>query len=251
MVGLLISSSSSSSSSLRDNCRHCWWRGYRPLNTWGPCYDRDRKSRQLKPNLKLLYSCFIVTIHKLIVYGFWDAVFEIHDLHLTFRVQHQTNHVKGIPFMCNSKHELILHSFHIQIQPSRLPRGGGAYTWQGCFRRRPPPPNRGKIPPLRTRGIIDPLTWGVHRGLVVGVFHCRLTGRQFESALYWSTLTSPPSGQWLGIYVQACLGIYRSWATYRRVGHCVPVVGFLLDRTDYVILLYVLALKMVLDADRA
>ena len=83
--------------------------------------------------------------------------------------------------------------FTIQIQPSRLPRGGGPTRGRAVFADdSPPPPNRGKIPPLRTRGIIDPLTWGVHRGLVVGVFHCRLTGRQFESALYWSTLTSPP-----------------------------------------------------------
>ena len=40
-----------------------------------------------------------------------------------------------------------------------------------------PPPNREKIPPLRTRAIIDPPTWGGHRGLVVGVFDCGPTGR--------------------------------------------------------------------------
>ena len=29
-----------------------------------------------------------------------------------------------------------------------------------------------KIPPLRTRGIFDPPSWGGHRSLVVGVFNC-------------------------------------------------------------------------------
>ena len=32
--------------------------------------------------------------------------------------------------------------------------------------------NREKIAPLKTQGIIDPPTWGGHRGLVVGVFEC-------------------------------------------------------------------------------
>ena len=36
----------------------------------------------------------------------------------------------------------------------------------------PPPQYREKIPLLRTRSIIDPLTSGGHRGLVVGVFDC-------------------------------------------------------------------------------
>ena len=45
-------------------------------------------------------------------------------------------------------------------------------------------PQIGKISSeLRTRGIIDPPTWGSHRGLVVGVFDCGPTGRQFESAI--------------------------------------------------------------------
>ena len=50
-------------------------------------------------------------------------------------------------------------------------------------------------PPLRTRGIIDPLTCGVnvHRGLVVGVFPCLPTGRRFESVLCRSTFDFCPS----------------------------------------------------------
>ena len=40
-----------------------------------------------------------------------------------------------------------------------------------------------QIPPLRTQGVIDPLTWGGHRGLVVGVYDCEPTGRAVQICL--------------------------------------------------------------------
>ena len=78
------------------------------------------------------------------------------------------------------------------------------YTWQDCFRRRSP--NREKIPaPLRTDGGIelrgiDLLTWGGHRGLMVGVFTPTVDREVGGSnALCRSTLTFPPVvHDWVG-----------------------------------------------------
>ena len=70
------------------------------------------------------------------------------------------------------------------------PTGDGLHLAGGVFADDPP---IGTPPPLRTRGIIDPPTWGGHLGLVVGVFDCGPTGRRFESTLCRSTVTLP---QW-------------------------------------------------------
>ena len=90
--------------------------------------------------------------------------------------------------------------------------------------------------PLRTRGIIDPPTWDGHRGLVVGVFDCGPIGRRFECALCRSTLTFPSVvhdwvNKGLGMSSRACAtGHIKDPVPHllKRVGHCVPVVGFLL-----------------------
>ena len=86
---------------------------------------------------------------------------------------------------------------------------GMAYTWRGCFPRRSP--NREKTPPppgLGTRGIIDPPTWGGHRGLVVGVFDCGPIGRL--SNLPCAGALCPPPQWFMHGWINKGIGIMSS-----------------------------------------
>ena len=100
------------------------------------------------------------------------------------------------------------------------------------------PPNREKIPPLRTRAIIDPPTWGGHRGLVVGVFDCGPTGRLSNLPCVGALWPPPPAlgtcwvNKGLGMSSRVC-ATGHIWKILchlpKRVGYFAPVLGFLVS----------------------
>ena len=99
--------------------------------------------------------------------------------------------------------------------------------------------------------------------MVVGGFDCGPIGLQFESALCRSTLTFPRVvHDWvnkgcLAVSVRLSILLKDPVPLIEKIGHHVPMVGFLLvsfiknhrQRTEEFIRVYVLVLKMALDAD--